>query len=578
VIDELLQSDKTEQIHFALELLSFRKLGLLADRVYGLAGSNNEGIAVRAFDLLATQGAGIPQKVIDGGLADPRTRVRTAAIRAFGVSVREQSTPALVASLDDPQLECRVQAIASLISCGGFDGALAAYPRLDKMLCSGKVQDRAAAAKTLGRIGGTGYESTISRLLEDRSKTVVMEAVLACGELRLAAFVPMLIEKMSDPFLRKSILGTLSLMPQAACPVMVKKLLDGGLSSEDRSILALVIARIGGRRESEVMFKLLVSEKPVVMQAALGRTLRILKEKGALTKIDPGELNAGFGRLIDRLTLVSTAREAIFESDPYCSTLYFDRGLLLLDTLFSLLMMIERKKDLRAIEANLLSADQVLRDNAIELLDLNLPRRLSSALVSCISRMLLLKKTRNHGLAENVQEALLTSDDWLRSITLYHLGKLEEKDGGRKMEDKDRTLFNIISTISFLKTAELFKAIPAEYLIGLAEIVEEVSFFKGETLFSEGDYGDSLYLVREGEISVRKGKKEVARLGVGECIGEMALLDGEPRSATCIIEKDVVLFRISSESFANFLVIHSDVAQALLKTLAQRLRRINASL
>ncbi len=145
------------------------------------------------------------------------------------------------------------------------------------------------------------------------------------------------------------------------------------------------------------------------------------------------------------------------------------------------------------------------------------------------------------------------------------------------MDAKDRKMMLLLTSISFLKSAPLFRAVPAEYLIELAEIMEEISVFQGEVLFNQGEYGDSLYLVQEGEVSISTGGRSVAVLGPGECIGEMALLDGEPRSATCTAIKNARLLRISSESFMSFLVTHAEVAQTLLRTLAQRLRLTHAS-
>ena len=142
------------------------------------------------------------------------------------------------------------------------------------------------------------------------------------------------------------------------------------------------------------------------------------------------------------------------------------------------------------------------------------------------------------------------------------------------MSDNDLRLLAIVDTVSFLKTVDLFEDIPAEYLTSLAEIAEQVSFFANETLFKEGQRGDSCYLVEEGRIGVKKGRKVVTKLGRGECIGEMALLDGKPRSATCIVEKDARLLRISSDDFSSLLSSQPEMAKALLRTLAQRLRRV----
>ena len=145
------------------------------------------------------------------------------------------------------------------------------------------------------------------------------------------------------------------------------------------------------------------------------------------------------------------------------------------------------------------------------------------------------------------------------------------------MSDKEMRLFNVVTTIKFLKKVELFREVPAEYLTRMAEIAEERVLYRDEVLFKEGEPGDSLYLIQDGEISVRMSGREIAVLGPRQCIGEMALLDGQPRSATCIVTRDARLLRISSEDFFNLLDTHTDIAKALLRTLAGRLRNIPAT-
>ncbi|MBI5245353.1 MAG: cyclic nucleotide-binding domain-containing protein [Elusimicrobia bacterium] len=133
-------------------------------------------------------------------------------------------------------------------------------------------------------------------------------------------------------------------------------------------------------------------------------------------------------------------------------------------------------------------------------------------------------------------------------------------------------LRQLIATISRLKVVHIFREVPADYLAGLAEIVQERTLFPGEVVFKQGEEGDALYLVSEGLIGVSAGGKEVARLGPGECLGELALVDEEPRSATATALEESRLLRISSDDFNNLLPTHPGIAKALMHTLARRLR------
>ena len=575
VLSGLLRSQKEERVLLALDLLKFRKLGFLIDRICQLTESGNERIARTAFELLRAESAKISVENFDRGLEDPRPTVRAAALLAYAGIWREEALPKLRGALDDEVTICKLAAMVGLIRFGGFDGAILAYPRLNDMLASNRVVERVAAVSILHRIGGKGYEQTIATLLSDRSKEVRREAALVCAELRSPELVPALVEKMSDPLLRENVIHALESMPPEAGPSLAGLLRNRNMSSEDRSSLAIALAKIGQPEALDVLFELVRSSEPILLRSAAGRALRFAWERRVVPEIDPGVAYGCVERLIEDLTLVSKARIGSYTIDPRSSILFLDRCLVILDIIFSVLMLLTNRDELKGIESNLLSTDHMLRDNAMELLDVILPRSLSSRLIPSINSTLYELPSESWGLSDELRQKLLESDDWLRCVTLFHLaGDKRNNKGAKDMRDNDLKLLNIINIISFLKTVELFKDIPAEYLTSLAEIAQEVSFFKGETLFKEGERGDSLYLVQEGEICVKKGRKEVAKLGHGECIGEMALLDGKSRSATCIVEKDTKLLRISSDNFSNLLTSQPEMSKALLRTLAQRLRKI----
>jgi CRP-like cAMP-binding protein len=133
----------------------------------------------------------------------------------------------------------------------------------------------------------------------------------------------------------------------------------------------------------------------------------------------------------------------------------------------------------------------------------------------------------------------------------------------------------VISTVEkvlFLKGVDLFSAIPGEDLSQIAQIADEVELDGGETVFKEGDLGDSLYLIVSGKVRVHKGAVEIAVLGERQVFGEMALLDSEPRSASITSVSDVTLLRIHQEDFADILAEKSEIAQGIIKVLSRRLR------
>ncbi len=133
-------------------------------------------------------------------------------------------------------------------------------------------------------------------------------------------------------------------------------------------------------------------------------------------------------------------------------------------------------------------------------------------------------------------------------------------------------LGRLLSGVWFLKQVDLFRDVPADYLVAVAEIAEERTCCAGELLFREGEPGDCLFVIAEGEIRVTAHGTDVARLRAGDVVGEMAVLDAWPRSAAAVVAKDGRVLRIASQEFRLLLLHHPEIAMALLRTLSRRLR------
>lgn len=97
----------------------------------------------------------------------------------------------------------------------------------------------------------------------------------------------------------------------------------------------------------------------------------------------------------------------------------------------------------------------------------------------------------------------------------------------------------------------LFRALTPEQRAQLAGYVSPRWFKTGEIVFSQGDPGDAMYLIRSGSFSVERDGAELARLEAGHHFGEMALIDGYPRSATVRALGQSEVLAISREAFAD---------------------------
>ncbi|HVK86283.1 MAG TPA: cyclic nucleotide-binding domain-containing protein [Kofleriaceae bacterium] len=125
-----------------------------------------------------------------------------------------------------------------------------------------------------------------------------------------------------------------------------------------------------------------------------------------------------------------------------------------------------------------------------------------------------------------------------------------------------------------LAATPLFAGLPKEALEALVEHLTLVTLEEGATLFHEGDVGDALYVIVEGEVSVQAEgppRVEMARLGAGSFLGEVALMTDQPRSATVSAVTVAELLRIDRHTLSRVLADHGDVLRAVLRFVRDRL-------
>ncbi len=118
-------------------------------------------------------------------------------------------------------------------------------------------------------------------------------------------------------------------------------------------------------------------------------------------------------------------------------------------------------------------------------------------------------------------------------------------------------------------------ALDTQRWLDLERSFTRVTVEAGEVLFREGDVGDSLYAIVTGRVRMLVGEPGAERairdLGPGELIGEMALLTGEPRTATVVAVRDTELYRLTAESVEQYLFSDVSVMRRIMTTLARRL-------
>lgn len=140
-----------------------------------------------------------------------------------------------------------------------------------------------------------------------------------------------------------------------------------------------------------------------------------------------------------------------------------------------------------------------------------------------------------------------------------------------------------LMTLEALRSVPLFASLDDEGATGLRELLELELKPAGSTLFKQGDEGDAMYLIEDGRVRIFINDAEgdevtLAELAGGDFFGEMAILDGKPRSAHATIATDARLAVLSREDFLSFVRRNPDVALTMMSAITNRLRQTDEML
>ena len=111
----------------------------------------------------------------------------------------------------------------------------------------------------------------------------------------------------------------------------------------------------------------------------------------------------------------------------------------------------------------------------------------------------------------------------------------------------------------------------------VSRFVTEIAVDEGRVLTRKGDRAREVFVIVEGWASVHIDGVRVAVVGPGELLGEMAMLDGGPRTATAVADTPMRLLAISTSDFLNLIADHH-VAHGIAQSLARRLRHADRAL
>lgn len=126
--------------------------------------------------------------------------------------------------------------------------------------------------------------------------------------------------------------------------------------------------------------------------------------------------------------------------------------------------------------------------------------------------------------------------------------------------------------VKLLASVPIFEELSTKELKSIANAAKEVTHRQGHVLAREGESGVGFFLILDGDVSVAVGGRPMRKMGPGDFFGEISLLDGGPRTATCTAQTDVTTIGVTPWTFKRLIEQNPSIASKMLKVMATRLR------
>ena len=176
-----------------------------------------------------------------------------------------------------------------------------------------------------------------------------------------------------------------------------------------------------------------------------------------------------------------------------------------------------------------------------------------------------------HGRVVWAEPSPIKSDFYLLGVEFLEVVLSAERTRAASDPEKRRMYPD---DLEFLIASPLFNAVPLEAKCPLLDRMTPVQVKAGERFISQGDEGNTFYIIQQGScvVNVEKNgsKHAISRLGSGDIVGEIALLTGEPRTANVDAETDMILWSLTREEFDSLCTDYPDLLDFLTELVTHR--------
>ncbi|MBN2495946.1 MAG: HEAT repeat domain-containing protein [Deltaproteobacteria bacterium] len=586
----VLDSGNEELVLTALRLLAGESKADLRTPLKRLIVHASERIRIAAIEAIARRG--YKEFLFDllGIINDGSRRSRVAAIRAVVELDPDRAVGALSPYLraEDPGLVAA--SIEAMIQLRGYRSGNAAVPILESMLDAASDDSparRREVAKLLGRLGEGRYAGHLVTYLADPEPSVRRLAAASCKRVYRESFVPRLLKLLSDRETRQEARAALAAYGDRVVGVLESWLNDRERPLRVRLRLPRILRMIGTQRAGEaLLFSNPQDDAALRYRIALAvsgirlqhqdivfdrkRAMEAVERRVESYRYYAGLYGTLAGHLPNRSLVLKLLRERLQQN---------------VETAFRVLGLVYGHRTLMSIHHRFSSAVRESVSDAIELLDNVVGRESRERLLPILERHKDLIRTRPRkpedvsleAIRAEMEELSGSRDLLLRSAAIHTRCSLGDDCAHLFPEIyPGEATMDVMEKVLFLESVDIFRQNNLDDLAALAAIARERAFESGESILTEGEPGDALYIITEGEVHIVRGQRRLLTLGARGSLGGVSLLDQKPHAASAVCATDCRTLVIDRIEFMDLVSDRVELLHGIFLALTDRLRALLA--
>jgi ATP/ADP translocase/HEAT repeat protein len=549
-----------------------------------------------------------------------------AALRALASLDSQGSYECVSAYVDHPHPQVRRGALVGLLLSGGIEAVVAAGKKLDQFARSADPAERVLAAQILSDVADSNFYQLLLPLLSDKAVQVRRAALQAAGQVKNPRLWAVVLEALKDGTIQAAAFSALANGGEAVVPEVIRAFDQEG---QNRAALVDLCGRIGLGESAAWLKGKMDYPDPGIRLYVLRSLARCGYhaqggEASYIKGLITGEVASAAGMLaiIADLDTAKVTAELVQDALQHAVDHAQER-------IFYLLSFLYDSQAVLAARDNLSLAAPERKAYAVEAIDVLVSKDLKKVLLPLLSSLPAAQKVqrlsefypqprqnfegrlqeiisapngaitqwtktcaiytvgrlRLGGLRQMVQDATSTPDALIRETACWTISRLDqekiagfrpqlsqESKNGEIIPIRRVTMLSTVEKVIALKKASIFTAIPDEILVDVAELLNEVTLIRGETIFEKGDFGDCMYIIVDGEVRVHDGEDTLNHLAEGDVFGEMAVLDAEPRLASVTAVSETRLLRLAQEVLFDLMDEKPEVGRGIIQVLSRHLR------